>query len=261
MWELVVSHFNSYVGWGLIFFFYLAALIWLFVTEKRKERRILFIYMPLVVLILFFLPPVAALIVKYADDDIYYRLLWILPVTVTLADAMTEIALKFKGKVRILVVVVFAVLIMAGGRFIYTDDRYSLAENEYHMPQEVVDICDAVVIPGREVRVAFPSEFLCYVRQYTPLIVMPYGWDDIKMFGEGTDYKLREIINGDVIDAENLAHEGRESTCHYLVVSEDKKIVGDMENFGYEEFAHIDGYVIFKSMELDFFNPGEMGLI
>ena len=50
MWDFVVTHFNSYAGWGLIFFYYLAAVIWLLVTEKRKERRILFVYMPLVIL-------------------------------------------------------------------------------------------------------------------------------------------------------------------------------------------------------------------
>ena len=260
MWETVVSHFNSYVGWGIIFILYLAAVIFLFVTEKRKERRILFIYMPLVLLILFFLPPVAKLIEKLADDEIYYRLLWILPVTVTLADTMTEIAIKFKGKMRVIVIAAFAVMIMLGGRLIYTDDRFSVAENEYHMPQEVVDICDAVIIPGREVRVAFPSEFLVYVRQYTPLIVMPYGWDDIKYWGEeGSEHKMREIMNGDVIDANALTYEGRENVVHYIVVSEEKKIVGNMNDGGYEEFARIDGYVIYKSTELDFFIPSELG--
>ena len=256
MWETVVSHFNSYVGWGIIFILYLAAVIFLFVTEKRKERRILFIYMPLVLLILFFLPPVAKLIEKLADDEIYYRLLWILPVTVTLADTMTEIAIKFKGKMRVILIAAFSVMIMLGGRLIYTDDRFSVAENEYHMPQEVVDICDAVIIPGREVRVAFPSEFLVYVRQYTPLIVMPYGWDDLNYAGEeGSFQRIREILENPTIDAKDMGEAADDFSCHYIVLDEEKPIAGEPESYGLEEYMHIDGYVIYKNTDRDFTDP------
>ncbi len=255
MWDFVVTHFNSYAGWGLIFFYYLAAVIWLLVTEKRKERRILFVYMPLVILILFFLPPVAKLIVRFADEEVYYRLLWMLPVSVTVAYTLTEIVLKMRGKLRVILIIASAVLIMIGGRLIYTDERYSVAENEYHMPQAVVDICDKVVIPGREVRVAFPSEHLTFVRQYTALVVMPYGWDDIKLFGEGSDNRLREILDSDAINAEELANETRWKACHYVVVGEDKKLNGNPADYGLEEYTRTDGYVIYKNPEMDFSIP------
>ena len=70
---------------------------------------------------------------------------------------------------------------------------------------------------------------------------------------------LRAIMNGDVIDANALTYEGRENVVHYIVVSGEKKIVGNMNDGGYEEFARIDGYVIYKSTELDFFIPSELG--
>ncbi len=255
MWNFVVTHFNSYAGWGLIFFYYLAALIWLFVTEKRKERRILFVYMPLVVLLLFFNPWIARLIIRFSDEEIYYRLLWILPVTVTLAYALTEIVARFKGKLRIALIAAFSVMIMIGGRLVYTDAGYSLAENEYHVPQAVADICDAIVIPGREVRAAFPAEHLVYVRQYTPLVVMPYGWDDIKNYGGASDEVLRDLMEGENTEAEELAERGKATQCHYLILGSDRKLIGDLTDHGFEKYAEIDGYVIYKNPDMDFTVP------
>lgn len=256
MWSTVVSHLTSYIGWGIIFIYYLVALVYLFVTEKRKERRILFIYMPLIVLIIFLLPVTAMAMERFADDEVYYRLLWILPISITLAAAVTETIIKLKGKAKVFALAGALALIILGGRLIYTDTRFSVAENEYHVPQEVADICDALVIQGREIRVAFPKEMLVYVRQYTPLIVMPYGWDDLKYKGEEkSDSKLRELLEKPAIDAEMVGKEADETSCHYIILNEEKPIAGEPESYGLEEYMHIDGYVIYKNVDRDFTDP------
>ena len=255
MWKEIIGHFNSYVGGGLIFFCYLSAVIFLFITEKRKERRILFIYMPLIVLFIFLNPLTAILMKKFADEDIYYRLLWILPVTITIGDTLTEVIIRFKGKLKVFLVAGSAILLILGGRLVYTDERYSVAENVYHMPQSVVDICDEIVIPGREIRVVFPTDLLVYIRQYTSLIVMPYGWDDIKTYGESTHSDLREIMDSEVPDAGRLAEEIKKKECHYAVLEEGKVLDGKLTDHGIEEYAHIDGYVIYKNPGMDFTDP------
>lgn len=256
MWSTVVSHLTSYIGWGLIFIYYLVALVYLFVTEKRKERRILFIYMPLIVLIIFLLPVTAMVMERFADDEVYYRLLWILPISITLAAAVTEAIIKLKGKAKGFALVGTLALIILGGRLIYTDTRFSVAENEYHIPQEVVDICDALVIQGREVQVAFPKEMLVYVRQYTPLIVMPYGWDDLNYAGEeGSFQRIREILEKPTINAKDMGEAADDFSCHYIVLDEEKPIAGEPESYGLEEYMHIDGYVIYKNTDRDFTDP------
>ena len=57
-----------------------------------------------------------------------------------------------------------AVLVMLSGSFIYSNEFFNRAENLYHVPQSVVDICDAIEVEGREVMAVFPAELLQYVR-------------------------------------------------------------------------------------------------
>ena len=77
--------FQEYMGTGLIMIWFLVSLLYLWVTEKRKYIRILFVYVPLVLLLVFFNPVVAKIISGLADGEIYYRILWLLPVTPVVA--------------------------------------------------------------------------------------------------------------------------------------------------------------------------------
>lgn len=250
MWDLVVDHFSEYIGNGLIFIYYLACVVRLLIVEKRKEYRILFIYMPAVVLALFFNPFVAKMMQTYADDEIYYRIMWLIPVSVTIGYTVVDLYCCLRGKVRVIVLVLSAIMIITGGKFIYTDTAYSVAENEYHVPQTVVDICDEIAIPGREICVAFPTEMLVYVRQYTPLIVMPYGYEEIKYYKHADE--LHAQIKADEPIAEKMFGEANKRGCHYVILDENKNIKGTPENYGFYEYKHIDGYVIFRSLTADF---------
>ena len=257
MWELIINNFRDYIGSGVIFIIYLCALVYLLVTEKRKERRIFFIYMPLAVFVIFFNPFSARFFADSTDEKIYFRILWLLPVTVTLADCFTEIFLKVKGKMKIVVLAAEVLLIVLGGRLMYLDEKrldnhYEAAENVYHVPQTVVDICDSIIVPGREIIAAFPRELFIYVRQYTPYVVMPYGWDDVKKSGYDTTIPLRRYIENGGASAELLSSLGHEAGCHYLVVPDENKPEGDMAAFGFTEFENIGGYTIYKS-EIQYF--------
>ena len=73
-------------------------------------------------------------------------------------------------------------VLMISGKLVYSSPLFSRAENTYHIPQVVVDICDAIEVEGREVMAAFPDEFLLYVRQYSPVICMPYGRESLEYY-------------------------------------------------------------------------------
>ena len=80
-----IELFRAYMGTGLIAIWFLIALLYLFLREERKAVRILFVYVPAVVLVLFFNPLFAGVMNAHLGDEIYYRILWLLPVTPTLA--------------------------------------------------------------------------------------------------------------------------------------------------------------------------------
>ena len=250
MWMVANEYFRLYMGTGLIVIFFLAALIYLLITEKRKPVRIMFVYVPVIVLLLFFNPLVANLVYRYADSEIYYRILWLLPVTVVVAYAVVQIYGSLKDKLKLPFAITAAVVVMISGSYIYNNGFYRKAENIYHVPQSVVDICDAIVVEGREVMAVFPEEMLQYVRQYSPVVCMPYGRE---ITVDRWEYwlELHAVMESEVVNVKRLGELSHVHECHYIILAEDKKLDGDLREYDYVEFDRIAGYVIYKDRTVD----------
>lgn len=243
--------FREYMGTGLILIWFLLSLIYLFLKEERKPVRILFLYVPLILLLLFFNPLFARVMGIYLGDEIYYRILWLLPVTPVLAYTALQISLGLKGKKRMLFTVGAVLLTVVSGGYIYQNPFFSKAQNLYHVPDSVVHICDAIEIEGREVTAVFPLDMVQYVRQYSPVICMPYGREIlVESWNEwATQNELCDAMEAEVIKASEVGKYAREQHCVYIVIPETKEILGNFEETGYREFARMDGYVIYKDLE------------
>lgn len=247
----VFQTFYNYMGTGLIVIWYLVALIYLFLQEKRRPRRILFVYMPVIVLLLFFNPLFAKLFHMLVGEEIYFRIGWILPIIATIAYCVVIICEKMKGKKAELFAAVCLVLIVVSGKLVYSSSLYSRAENAYHVPDSVVHICDAIVVPGQEVMAAFPIEFLQYVRQYSPMVCMPYG----RLVLMGYYDEFCDAMNSDVIELETLVPMARAARCHYLVFRQEQSIVGQTKEYGWELFLETDGYVVYRDTNIVMYVP------
>lgn len=236
------------MGTGLIMILFLAALIYLLIYEKRKPVRILFLYVPTLVLLLFFNPLFFKFFYGVVGDEIYFRICWLLPVTIVIAYAVIFILEKLRGRKQICFAVAAFAVIIVSGKLVYSNQLYSRAENAYHVPQEVVDICDAIQVEGREVMAAFPGEFLLYVRQYTPMVYMPYGREVI--MGEYDEFFL--LMESEEIPVEKLAELAKQSGCHYVILPEKTKLIGDMKDYSYEIFDEMHGYIIYRDATMNF---------
>lgn len=253
MWDEVIGLFRNYMGTGLIVIWYLVSLVYLFLQEKRKHFRILFIYVPTILLLLFFNPLFAKVVYGVVEDEIYYRILWLLPISVVIAYTIVEIYGRLAEKKRNIFAIIMVLVIAGSGSYIYDNPYFSKAENIYHVPQSVVNICDAIEVEGREVMAVFPAEILQYVRQYSPVVCMPYGREQLVHRWWQYD-ELFAIMEADVVDAEALAMKARyrEGTpCHYIILSEDKEMKGDLTQYDYEVFARIDGYIVYKDTTIE----------
>ncbi|MCM1541480.1 MAG: hypothetical protein NC121_09470 [Blautia sp.] len=245
MWNIVANLFREYMGTGLVMILYLLSILYLWMKEKRKYVRILFVYVPVILLILFFNPLFAKVVYSLVGDEIYYRILWLLPVTVTVAFAAVTLYVRIPDKGRTVFALAAAAVIMLSGSYIYRNPNFRKADNLYHMPDSVVHVCDAIVAPGREVRAAFPLEMVQYVRQYEPTICMPYGRemtvDRWSVWGA-----LPGEMEKETIDLSRLAPLTKEKVCHYIILPEDKDIIGDPAAYGWSVHGQADGYVIYR---------------
>lgn len=258
MWSQMGSAFRGYMGTGLIVICYFLAILYLWRKEKRKYVRILFLYVPLAVLALFFNPLYAGIVYRMAEAEIYWRMLWLLPMTVTLAYACVCIygqLLREKGKrAAEAAALCMAGIIAVSGSFVYASPSFSRAENIYHVPDAVVSLCDAICVPGREVMAAFPTELAQYVRQYSPQVCMPYG-REISVDGWHNYHPLREEMRREVIELEELVPLSREYRCHYVIFGPGQKVRGKPEDYGWVRFGEADGYTIYRDTEMELTVP------
>ena len=175
----MIETFQKYSGSGMLVCWFLVAWFYLLICEKEKQRRVLFVYMPTVLLFFFFNPIFYRVFGNLTEEAIYFRFLWILPITAVIAYSTVKIYSKLKGIKQIVFAILSLLIIMISGKLVYTNYLFEPAENVYHVPWEVVEICDTIEVEGREVMAAFPMEFVFYVRQYSATVCMPYGRESI----------------------------------------------------------------------------------
>ena len=245
----ILRIFMDYSGNGIYPFLFLIALFYLLMTEKEKRIRIVLLESSLVITILFFCPLFKTVMEKVEGAGTYYRILWILPMTVVIACAGVRLA----GRHSRIGLVVMAALWILGGSYVYENEYVSQARNRYHLPEEVVAICN-LIMPGEgEERVwtVFPSELIHFVRQYSSRIQMVYGRD---MFVSSWErviwHPMYELMEAEVVQIEPLAELADEYGVHYIILNKSKQTEGDPEACGLKKIGEIGGYDVFRNEDV-----------
>lgn len=241
-----------YSGNGSLTLLFAASLVYLWITEKDKARKAILVYGSVVILALFLFPPLTSFVVNVMEEEeIYYRLLWALPMGPVIAYAIVKLIGSIKKKwLQAGILLFMAAYIIVGGHLVYKSPQFSRAQNLYQIPDAVVQICDAIEVPGREVMAVFPHELVQYVRQYSAFIVMPYGYDAlVERWGLGDE--LEEEMRKEVSDAERLSTLARERYCHFIVINQGHAMDGDLAEYDYVLMMQVEGYDIYKDIYAD----------
>lgn len=251
MWNDVVELFRNYMGTGLIVAWFFVCVGYLFFRESDKGKRIMFIYVPFILLLLFFNPLFMQVLYGFIGTEIYYRILWLMPITIVIAYTIVKISMDLKGKKKQGFLIGAAVMMIFSGSCIYRSPFFSKAENFEHMPEAVVQICDRIQIEGREVMAAFPGELMSFVRQYTPLVCMPYGRGElVKSWSDNSDFYT--AMEAEVLNVEEIVGFAEQYQCHYVIVEAKKELEGRFEDYQYIRLDEIEGYTIYQNTAMYF---------
>lgn len=245
-YKVLFDNLTSYSGSGLMFAVLLICILFLLFTEKNSTVKKMLAVFPIVILAIIFCPVWAVYIKVRNDAVILYRLLWIIPSVIIIGYTIVELIYKAPQKIRPLIAALAVVLIMIGGKYVYSNPQFSKADNSYHIPDTVVKICDEIIVPGREVRACFPNEFVQYVRQYTAYVLQPYGRDVLfvgETYQEHSDIEYQ--LSQRVADSKILAEALREKDTHYLIIDSDKALSESLWNYDFCYVTTIDGYDIY----------------
>ena len=242
---------NEYRGTGFLLILYVVAFIFLFIYEKEKKRRILLLYMPLSLMVLLYFPVFYHIYVVYLDDSgTYYRMFWLLPMTITIAYGACCAIYRFR---RIGIVLVCAIIALCGAYTYKQTDTTNVdkTENVYQIPQYVIDLCDYMEqdIPGVNVYACVPTEMLFYVRQYNPKINLIFGRDAVEpKWGYYNEF-YEAFVLSDTINLEELLELTRgnlDKKCTYFVIDKDRKLSGDPSKYGLDKIASVEDYVLYR---------------
>lgn len=238
-------------SWIIFWFLLLISSIYLIVKESDVRKKIIFGVIPLVIVAGFLFPITKKLYVKVArleSANTYYRILWIIPMYVTIAYAFTKFITSIKSSVKKHVVVgIFAVVIAITGSCVYANEHVYLAENIYHLPQNVIDICDRIKPTEDEgiIRAAFTPELVYFVRQYDPNILMPYGRDYV----DHNYYTgVLKVMKEEEIETQELLYYTRVDLDRYIILPTNKRLDENITNFDVKLAYTIYGYNIYEDI-------------
>lgn len=247
----ILTVFRDYCGSGLYPVLFLVALAYLLATEKRRSVRIVLAESALVITVLFFLPFTRWMMELLGEGETYYRILWLLPMTVVIAYA----GVRMIGRHYRIGFAALAAVVILTGSYVYQGPFLSKAQNRYHIPNAVIAICNEIMPAEDEERVwaVFPEELIYYVRQYTSEVQMPYGREMLEPSWEWNwdTHPIYEVMREETINVEALAPLLTEYHCQYVVFNKSIPLAGDPAQNGLKKIADIEAYEVYRNEAVD----------
>ena len=255
---------KNYGGTGFLLLLYVIALGYLLIREKNKYVRSIFVYAPMLLIFGFLFPVSRKLYVAVLNEgNTYYRVLWLLPVSITLAytecSVIYRLGKRFERNARWISyagALVGVAVIMLAGKYVYNSPHISKAENAYHLPQEVIDICDTIEANEGEISynyATFPGDLVYYVRQYRTDIGLSYGRDMVEpIWGYGIWNEAYMAIEGtDEIKAEELVEITRRfpdeaRASRFIILRDSKPIDQPLDELGLTFLGQFGQYKLYE---------------
>lgn len=242
--QTVFHIFKDYGGTGYYTILFLAALLYLGFKEEDKRIRILLIYIPTVLQGLFFMPYFYAIYNKL-DEGTYYRILWLIPMSVVIAYS----GCRLIGRHSKTGIALAVLLLVISGTSVYRNVYMTRAENLYHLPQETIEICDMIKPAEGEERVwaAFPAEQVHYVRQYTTDIQLPFGRDSLVESWDYVPNAIYELYREPEIRVAELSKYAEEYYINYFIFLKSRPLLGDPTAYDMSLVGETENYLVYRN--------------
>lgn len=250
-WKEMFQFLQGYYNNGIVLWIYIASLLTIMFWGGKRLRKL--IGWPVLALMVIVFNPV---FYRYVWQKCFYygywRIFWLFPVAFVIGAAAIVWYEKIKQQKKQLVfLLVLIFLIGCNGKNMFVKQMfYTDTRNAYKLPQEAIDVADALLELDTEPRVVMCSELYSYVRQYSTDIKMMYGRNAEGYIDGGND-RSREIVvklgQAEYADWSRIAELMRQEQCKYLVVSGNNNYLQqNMEKYSFSVIKQVDGYIILR---------------
>lgn len=244
--EIAKTDFAATFDGAWIFPLLLVCILWILWQEKDWTRKILTGILPLVFLFFYWCPLTGLLFMKLLGANVYWRILWLILLAVTIPYAFCLLLMKLQGILKQVVFLLFLFTIIIGGRNVLSTEWFEGSTNVYKVPQNVVAVCD--LLPGN-VHVLASNRLIPYLRLYDPTLTLEYARNALVFNGMDVVYgpvaNLYKAVQEQEIDVDFVGPLAKEEGCTFLIFSTGRTYTGDWEDYGYKEYGSTDEFVIF----------------
>lgn len=264
-WLFVLKCLRLYWGSCPFLIYFCIGLIWTLVFQKGKSARVFWYYTIMLGLTIYNPLLVHFLVPRFMDAQIYYRMLWILPVAIGVAYYFTLIVakcskswMKWGTAAALLAVIMFTSSV--NGNIVY---NIRLPENIYKVPDAILYACEMIhqdYTGEEEPRAIFTDEYEIYVRQYDPSIRLTIDRDTrlyyngetmVGAIEEDAKYKRRarilDVINSKGGVSVNKFRQAMQKTkTNYLVIPQSYSCHEYLEKAGCVPFAWGENMVVYR---------------
>lgn len=250
----VWDEFVNFIGGrdGLVHWILFGVAILCCMLQGKEERKRIF-WPSALVLLFFFNPIFYAIIGTRFLSGVYWRLLWMLPISFVIAYAVTQMAYKLKRDVlRVFVLVAACVCIMVTGEREFSAETYTEKENAYEISQAAIEISDIVMLnlQSWKENIIVPNELLCDIRQYSCSVGLLYGRNAGGFINniEPDEMTVYEEMCKEEPDLAVITEIAKKRECRYIVFNTSfHQIPEDLGSYGYGKLAVVqEDYVVYQ---------------
>ena len=236
--------FRRFQGEGIFFYIFAAALVYLLLREKSEWKKSFFSYIVVLFVTIFNPLLITPFIDKLGLEDEYYRLVWLLPITIFIAWFAVAASEKCKKRwLRFLCYGFFFLLIAFPGKSILASN-WGLAENLYKVPDELIEICNVIHQDSTDTdespKAAMDFDLIVLMGQYDPSIELTLAYSDVSFLASQ-------------VDNENFAEQyppGMQSQMHIYRVLREGQMIDGMEFAGALAWTDTDYVVVRRDFPL-----------
>ncbi|MCR5098232.1 MAG: hypothetical protein K6B14_04715 [Lachnospiraceae bacterium] len=267
----IIEEQTGYFGEGWQYPIFAIVLVGLLLLWRRRDAAIAALY-TVIMMVVIYCPVTAKFLMSFMEGGVYWRMFWLLPIIPVLALGMVEFLplvvraavdlFKADDKKKkpisviavVLVLAIYAGLLAGGGRFVYQDGNVTWAHNPEKLPEEVIDIIDAVnadyeAAPVGEKRVAAVGTIVPFIRQYDATVLLAYGRSTIqKEDKSGKKAELYEqLTNAENPDYDRIAKLLKKTDTTYLIIADNMHVrASEMNVRGFETVYGNGAYTLLK---------------
>lgn len=258
-----VNAYRTFFGDGIYLAMGIGAVTYLAVKEKGDKKKRFFLGFLLLFGIIYICPFTAHVIMTYCiGKNVYWRMFWIVPVTVMIAYMLASMIGRLgRKRQQLLAVVGVCLALMQGGSVLY-HENFSERQNGYKLYMEVPIICDMIEEDAKkcgitEKGVIVANDLMAQIRQYDADIRMPYGRNALRNEGMSKRASLIfSMMSSASLDVNTLAVNAASGKYQYFVFYKEA-YRAELEEAGYELIGDAGNYDVYR-LDVDRYHDSDL---